>query len=552
MKSTRILEHNLNALRLHHPQIAASLHSVESSSKMEFRPSRKGPLVPLSILKQHPYPMHSLFDPVTEGRRLAGEVSEAYIIAFGMGGAYHLRPLMERSGTTGLIIIDRDLPMLKSILKHIDLSALLSDARILLLWEVLPQQILKTVLEHYLPILHGNLGTIKLRARWDSHPQWFAWQAEALQNLPKMLGRDFTVQSRFGCRWFINTIANLQRSEDIQTSFAPARGLLITAAGPSLQNQLSLIKQKHKDGTNLLATDTSVPALLSAGIKPDIVLSIDCQTVSYHHFFKKLPRKTLLLLDLASPPLLTRLTRNLMFFSSGHPFSRYISRYYRTFPLLDPGSGNVTHAALSFAQISGYREVQLFGADFSYPDGQPYAQGTYIYPYFQSRSNRLNGSEHQFWRFIASCRPEKEIDKRGWRWRNATMDHYAESLMTMASSMHCDFTAHIGNGLIIPASHNEKRGKESALKPLHIGSLHMNWKDFLQEYSLILSHLPPFTGQLAKYRANLNLKEHQAWLTLLPAAASLREEATDTSRDVEKARLWTIKRIQAIINNEHL
>ena len=140
-------------------------------------------------------------------------------------------------------------------------------------------------------------------------------------------------------------------------------------------------------------------------------------------------------MDLASPPVLTDLTERLVFFSSGHPFSLYLNRLYRPFPILDLSGGNVTHAAASLAQAAGAREVYLYGADFSYPSGQPYARGTYLFPYFQSRSVRMTGSENNFYQFIRDSRPRRESVGDTWRFRTSTMDHYRESLEIAVDSM---------------------------------------------------------------------------------------------------------------------
>jgi hypothetical protein len=152
------------------------------------------------------------------------------------------------------------------------------------------------------------------------------------------------------------------------------------------------LADKRKD-LFLIAADTSLPALLSAGLEPDAVVSIDCQHISYYHFMAGIPKETLLFLDLASPPLLTGLGAKTRFFSGGHPLTRYISRYWRPFPEVDTSGANVSYAALSLAELLGARTVELYGADFSYPLGLTYARGSYLYPFFEKSQNRLNSLE---------------------------------------------------------------------------------------------------------------------------------------------------------------
>ena len=168
--------------------------------------------------------------------------------------------------------------------------------------------------------------------------------------------------------------------------------------------QLPRIRELRDSGT-LIATDTSLPYLLEVDIAPDLVISIDCQQITYHHFLSGYPGGIPLVLDLASPSGITRVSRNTVFFSSGHPFSQYVSSNWRHFPRIDISGGNVSHAAVSLADTLGADEIHLFGTDFSFPNGKSYARGTYIYPYFMERDSRTAPLEARFF-FIPDEEPQ--------------------------------------------------------------------------------------------------------------------------------------------------
>ncbi len=548
MNENSTLNRNLLALGTRFPYSISEFSHAPENHNLEFITSRSGHSVPVLNRNGRPYPMHSRFDPENEGKRIAAKAPQGFLIAFGLGGGYHLIPLLQNSNLTGLIIVEKDAALIRQILETIDLTQLFLDSRVRLLIDSTPDELAKTVLDRYLPVLYGNLGSISLRTRWDAEPQWFASMAESIKGLSEILGRDYSVQSRFGRRWFVHTITNIKRSEEVFCILPPAGKLCITAAGPSLQTQLPRIRQLKKDGTTLLATDTSLPVLISAGIAPDIVLSIDCQVISSQHFFKRLPEETILLLDLASPPILTRLTDRVLFYSSGHPFSLYINQYFRAFPILDISGGNVTHAAASFADIAGTKEVILLGGDFSYPDGRPYAQGTYIYPYFQSISTRTAGSESYFWKFIAAGRPEREKTSTGWRWRTKTMDHYRGELESAINTMNYQFISEPGKGVPI----HQKKAAPPRHSPIvsipTVGSAQSGWKDFLTEYQNHLERLPPMTGSLQDYLEGLKPEIRQTLTTLLPAATTFQNGLEDGTAALESARQWTLNRIRRVLS----
>ena len=545
MSSSPILDRNLVALGARDPDLAGVVSAAEPRDNLRLEPSRKGPLVPVIIRDGRSFYLHSRFDPESEGRRLAGSAPEGFLVAFGLGGAYHLKPLLEGTALTGLLIVEKDPGLVRRILEYLDMTEILSDSRVVLLLDPDPEDLNSFILERYIPVLYGNLGSITLRSRWDSEESWFIERADALKGLPEALGRDYTVQARFGRRWFVHTMANLPRSEIVGVTLPPARKLLITAAGPSLEDNLPRIRRLHRDGAVLLATDTSLPFLAGSGIAPDIVLSIDCQAVSFHHFLKGLPDEAALVLDLASPPVLTRLTNRILFFSSGHPFSLYLNRLYRPFPILDLSGGNVTHAALSLAGLTGAEEVHLFGADFSYPRGRPYARGTYLYPYFQSSSVRTDGNEDRFWKFIDSSRPRRETAGDSWRLRTASMDHYRESLEKTLTGLDFAVTHEKGAGVPIATPDNPAGPSFGRIRPMiSAGPVSRPWSGFLEDYATSLENLPPLTGPPQDYLAALDAESRQAWATLLPSAATFRRDDTEGPSAVEEARKWTLNRIR--------
>jgi hypothetical protein len=260
---------------------------------------------------------------------------------------------------------------------------------------------------------------------------------------------------------FKNILHNLLRAEEEAAPLPRIHRAAVCAAGPSLDLQIPRIAEARRNGNApfLIATDTSLPALLGRGLEPDAVISIDCQHISYRHFIPPrhsavvrggtisgrvrepggVPGPYRLFLDLASPPPLASLAARPVFFSAGHPLGAYIASRWRPLPLLDGSGGNVTYAAVSLAEALGAAEVELYGADFSYPLGRTYARGTYIFPYFEVLQNRLEPLEALFSRFLYRSPLEKRIlfrDRQpdsgesagSWYYETETLVRYRESL----------------------------------------------------------------------------------------------------------------------------
>jgi hypothetical protein len=335
---------------------------------------------------------------------------------------------------------------------------------------------------------------------------------------------------------FKNILCNILIAERAAEGSSPLLRIsraLVCAAGPSLDGQISRIAESKERGGFLIAADTSLPALLNAGLEPDAVVSIDCQHISYRHLMPPrfsldnpelggaiLPPAVPLFLDLASP--LASLAGRRIFFSGGHPLEEYVSARWRPFPLIDSSGGNVTYAAVSLAEFLGAGEIELYGADFSYPLGRTYARGTYIFPFFDIRQNRLCPLEALFSNFLYRSPLEKRISpqNRGlsWYYETETLIRYREALEAKGERMKAQLlpAAGLGAPIRVPG-----RGKGVPTTTGLENSKAPPARDFLAEYREKIRSLPSMRGA-RDYLGELDAEGQKVLATLLPLAAALR------------------------------
>jgi hypothetical protein len=385
MDKKYFFERNLLALSTGSPEVCSLLPGAETTrNRYKFLESRSGEIVPaLTDNNGVSHPLHSIMDPRREAKRLIDSAeSGGFLVILGLGGGYYAEAALERDDTSLVLVIEHDINGLAELLCQRDYARLFGNPRFRLIADVADDELKEYILSLYRPVLHGGIRVIPLRSRTSLDNEYFAKAGKIIEAAIELISSDYSTQSLFGTRWFSNIIRNLKPAGDFHVSLPPVNSVAVIAAGPSLESQLDTLRNKRKERF-LIAADTSLPCLLQQGIKPDAVISIDCQHISYYHFMDGLPEDALLFLDLASPPLLSSRTKNPLFFSGGHPFTRYISKVYRSLPELDASGGNVTYAAISLAEYLGAREIELYGADFSYPEGVTYARGTYIYPFFE-------------------------------------------------------------------------------------------------------------------------------------------------------------------------
>jgi len=558
MPDPALFERNMLAIASFHPESTASrIRAARPDPRVGFESARDGSQVPYLDLAGRRAHMHSRFDPVREATRLARAYDGGgFYVFLGLGAGFLPLALLDSGLLNRGLIVEYRASTLRALLERLDLTRLLADRRLCLMVDPADDELAAAVAELYVPAVAGGFSVVPLSSRVDAESERFHSASVALKGALSSVSDDYSVQAHFGKRWFSNIVRNIRQACLATPPVAPVRRAIVTGAGPSLEDAVPLLKSRSRDEF-LIATDTSLPALLGSGVKPDAVISIDCQHISYYHYMDGLPEDVPLFLDLASPPNLARLARRPYFFASAHPFAGYISSRLRAFPSLDTSGGNVTHAALSLAARLGARQVSVYGADYSYPGGRSYARGTYIHRYFDARQARLGPFESMHVELMfRSCTVRKENDPDGlFRYRNRQLDVYLERFERYGSSLAMSVTRRRGGG----AASTLDGDKATQVPPgppgavFASGRLFMGTDDFMKSYLKALTGLPRLRGpetpaKAGSYMAELEPDALEALVTILPSVAAFRKEAetrgSGRASVLRDALEWSIAKVR--------
>jgi hypothetical protein len=187
---------------------------------------------------------------------------------------------------------------------------------------------------------------------------------------------------RFAPRYLTNTILNLPpivAGSDVRALADRFRGTpaVIVAAGPSLDMAIDDLRARQ-DHALLIATDTALRPLLTAGIAPPLVVGLDPSTANLRHFLA-LPecRNTWLVAESALDPACTSAfgDRTFWFRVSKHQPWPWLNTLGIDIGQIDVW-GSVLTGALQLAFLAGCDPIVIVGADLSYTGGRPYARAT--------------------------------------------------------------------------------------------------------------------------------------------------------------------------------
>jgi uncharacterized Rossmann fold enzyme len=540
-------ERNLLALDRDGGNLCERLSSaVTTRARYRMLESRDGRVIPsIADPGGRAHPLHSLIDPVKEAERLESHIAGAgFLLFLGLGGGYQVEAALQNEKVERVIIVDFDVDGIAEILSSKDFVAIFNDRRVSLLIDPSPAEIEKKILDWYKPLLHGNLRSIPLRTRCDADKEQFLPVVDAVNTAIEKISLDYSVQVQFGKRWFSNIMRNIALCEKQSGSVPPVVHAAVCAAGPSLDKQMGRLREKRAH-LFIIATDTGFFSLADNGITPDAVIAIDCQHIGYRHFMGKPHIGARLFLDIAAPPHLAALSASPYFFADSHPLAGFVSKYYKSLPHLDVSGGNVTYAAVSLAAALQAKTIELYGADFSYPQGKTYTRGAYIYPYFDCRQSRLEPAETLFSSFLFRSNVlTKKTKGKGWFYQTPSLAMYKKTLVDYGTRIRSVLVPVEGDGdpiSVLPPSN-------PPLRFFSTGAAMMKPAAFLRFYHDAIAALPLPAGSIDGYLASLPPLQTEVFSTLIPFAASVKADREAVfSQVLEEAKRRAVELIQRVL-----
>ncbi len=223
----------------------------------------------------------------------------------------------------------------------------------------------------------------------------------------------------FGGRYLLNTLRNIgviAREGDAAALAGAGLGMpaVLIAAGPSLDAAMPSLRAL-RDRALLIAVDTALRPLLSAGIEPHIVVAVDPAEENARHL-TDLPAcpGTMLVAEGSVDPhaMQTFAGRTFLFNVSDH----------EPWPWVRAGGGavgrlrawgSVLTTAFDLALMLEAEPVAFVGADLSFTGGQPYARGV-AYEEDWRRGRAWGESNERQWTRAIGSRPQvSEADMAG-------------------------------------------------------------------------------------------------------------------------------------------
>ncbi len=310
---------------------------------------------------------------------------EAKLLMYGLGnGMYAKKYLRSARSDCSMVIFEPSEKMLKAALENFDLTEVLTDTRIrIVFWPLYSRT--EELRQFYQGIIeYKDMLTHKI-AFYANYPGLFPNDAQqyitAVKDARDLAVANQIVHDRFGGDYNRNTFNNLKfmpdslSYEDLIKAMPEDVPAIVVAAGPSLDNNINDLKEAEGKCL-IISTDTALKPLALAGIKPDLAVIVDGKKDA-RYMSEESSKHVVLLCTPRSGDTFMNLHLGAKIFTDN--FCNHIKSFMDEegcyFAPLSTG-GSVANSCFGLAEALGCKRIILVGQDLAYTGDKTHSKVT--------------------------------------------------------------------------------------------------------------------------------------------------------------------------------
>ncbi|EPS9403944.1 motility associated factor glycosyltransferase family protein [Campylobacter upsaliensis] len=295
---------------------------------------------------------------------------------YGISNAFMIENLLQNPYHCHLLVYERNLALLYTLLSSIDLSVALAQKRLLIFNEVSQMEY---IFETQPFLAYSRTYFLELMSDFYAREQKeiLALNSFLMEGFKKSIlkqGND-PKDALQGIRQYVYNLDSMIKNPSLKELLAKRgakfKSCVIVSTGPSLSKQLPLLKEVQ-ERVVIFAADSAYPILMQNDIVPDYVCMVERTdfTAEFfkHDFGNKDDKTTFLLASLVHPNTIEYLEkrgRNYILIPKHLNFAQYVD--LKAFALLS-SAVSVAHMALALALELEFKELVFIGQDLAYDD----------------------------------------------------------------------------------------------------------------------------------------------------------------------------------------
>ncbi len=421
----KVYEKNISLIKKRHPQLFKKLEKIDENDNpflIKSIISKEG-LITFEVTKDgKTIPLHSRISPTKEIQNLCKRnlnKNEDAVFVMGFGAGYLIKEIINSIDDVELYVFEPSLHLLKNVLKHIDVTDLLSYKRLF----IFPEKdiIDDSIFTEKIPV---NPKLLSLNSYKKIFEAFYKKLQTSFNTFIQKNSINTATLKRFDRLWTKNTFKNslyLFSNPGINTVKGLAEGLacIVIAAGPSIENDIEKIIRLSKMGYVIISVDTALKPLLEKSLIPDFVVSVDPQFINSLFlnpgFYSNIKKEKLPIL-VSDPAVHSSTLKNypgkIILTSSVFPPGKIVERFSGEKGYIAAG-GSVSVAAFDLARILGCDPIVIAGLDLSYKNDRTHLRGSFIDTYRNIKSNKLFPILNFIAEYMKSGAPFKTRNNKG-------------------------------------------------------------------------------------------------------------------------------------------
>lgn len=317
-----------------------------------------------------------------------GEIKQHQIIfIIGMGNFDIIKEVMGKLKDNSLIFIyEPDVEIFKCIASKIDLSELINDEKVFIYIKDINIKFCVDFMECVLNSANSSLIKIFCMPNYD-----ILYKDDYINFIEKIRGkiekiiinRNTVMVSRYdSIRSSLYTVRDVSEQYSVNQLIDICKKkcdyekipAIVVSAGPSLNKNIEKLK-KAQNKAVIIAVDSALKTVLSHGINPDIIITIDWEKppmLFMHSNFFDIP---MVVFDTSNMKIMDIHRGKRFYFSNGNTFvgECYKKVKKEVMPGLGTG-GSVANNAFSLAMEMGFENIILIGQDLAYTNNEMHAK----------------------------------------------------------------------------------------------------------------------------------------------------------------------------------
>jgi hypothetical protein len=358
-----------------------------SNQTFQFSLTSAGDLTCRCRMGERDFALHSKYQPVMEAERFIQaqlsmlDGSPLRVVVYGFACAHHIRALLKFTESSVMIdVLEMNVGFYREVIERTEVQDVLGNSRVRVLasdqladirtciqsWTVEPVQLI--IHEPSLQLIPTNLTTLR-----DVLVNYQVQQKSLFINRDKLI-ENLQLNQQLGLPGIERLLDEWVQPYATILAEIP---VLLVAAGPSLEQQLDILRQAREQAM-IVSVGRSLPLLLRAGIKPDFFMITDANPIVQTHI-EDLPQDDVPMFFLSTVyheaakmypgPKSIVYQHGMQYLADSEPDERV---------KIETG-GSVATSLFELLLKFGFRNICLVGLDLAYTQGRTHAQGAMLH-----------------------------------------------------------------------------------------------------------------------------------------------------------------------------